>query len=573
MKKKLMISMLSTLIFSMVITTLLFVIIENHEYIENMKRILKLNNEIIIDVINYQFSGNIDTFSIKHFKNTLTRETLIDKSGKVIGDSVAPEKSMANHNSRKEVQEARKNGTGYDIRWSDTTNKKTLYFATVFGNGYVMRSAVTMQTVKGFEGNYLKWYILVAFFSILVSLLFAEKFSKSIVKPIERLQHITFNIADGNFDSRVKISSSDEIGQLARNFNNMADRLQTTFEDSIDKRNKLEAILKSMDNGVIAVDMNYRIIMINPYAERIFGIHKNIIGEELLDGIRDFELEDIFKGEEDNYREIKILWPKERILRVKRASIINGKKNIGKVVVVQDITDIKKLENMRSQFVANVSHELKTPLTSIKGFAETLKYVEDEEDKNKFLNIINDEADRLTRLINDILTLSHIENSKMNKSKIVGVNYMIENICCMMQASAEKKHIAIRNNLCEEPNIWGDGDRFKQMVINLVDNAIKYTDNGGQVKVSTDIKDGSYLISVEDNGVGISKKHQEKLFERFYRVDKARSRSAGGTGLGLAIVKHIVLGFNGTIELESEVGKGSKFTIKIPLESSEDSNM
>ncbi|MCI1994465.1 MAG: cell wall metabolism sensor histidine kinase WalK [Clostridium luticellarii] len=573
MKKKLMISMLSTLIFSMVITTLLFVIIENHEYIENMKRILKLNNEIIIDVINYQFSGNIDTFSIKHFKNTLTRETLIDKSGKVIGDSVAPEKSMANHNSRKEVQEARKNGTGYDIRWSDTTNKKTLYFATVFGNGYVMRSAVTMQTVKGFEGNYLKWYILVAFFSILVSLLFAEKFSKSIVKPIERLQHITFNIADGNFDSRVKISSSDEIGQLARNFNNMADRLQTTFEDSIDKRNKLEAILKSMDNGVIAVDMNYRIIMINPYAERIFGIHKNIIGEELLDGIRDFELEDIFKGEEDNYREIKILWPKERILRVKRASIINGKKNIGKVVVVQDITDIKKLENMRSQFVANVSHELKTPLTSIKGFAETLKYVEDEEDKNKFLNIINDEADRLTRLINDILTLSHIENSKMNKSKIVGVNHMIENICCMMQASAEKKHIAIRNNLCEEPNIWGDGDRFKQMVINLVDNAIKYTDNGGQVKVSTDIKDGSYLISVEDNGVGISKKHQEKLFERFYRVDKARSRSAGGTGLGLAIVKHIVLGFNGTIELESEVGKGSKFTIRIPLESSEDSNM
>jgi two-component system phosphate regulon sensor histidine kinase PhoR len=557
----------------MVITTLLFVIIENHEYIENMKRILKLNNEIIIDVINYQFSGNIDTFSIKHFKNTLTRETLIDKSGKVIGDSVAPEKSMANHNSRKEVQEARKNGTGYDIRWSDTTNKKTLYFATVFGNGYVMRSAVTMQTVKGFEGNYLKWYILVAFFSILVSLLFAEKFSKSIVKPIERLQHITFNIADGNFDSRVKISSSDEIGQLARNFNNMADRLQTTFEDSIDKRNKLEAILKSMDNGVIAVDMNYRIIMINPYAERIFGIHKNIIGEELLDGIRDFELEDIFKGEEDNYREIKILWPKERILRVKRASIINGKKNIGKVVVVQDITDIKKLENMRSQFVANVSHELKTPLTSIKGFAETLKYVEDEEDKNKFLNIINDEADRLTRLINDILTLSHIENSKMNKSKIVGVNHMIENICCMMQASAEKKHIAIRNNLCEEPNIWGDGDRFKQMVINLVDNAIKYTDNGGQVKVSTDIKDGSYLISVEDNGVGISKKHQEKLFERFYRVDKARSRSAGGTGLGLAIVKHIVLGFNGTIELESEVGKGSKFTIRIPLESSEDSNM
>ncbi|MEY7999543.1 two-component system histidine kinase PnpS [Clostridium sp. Mt-5] len=567
MKKKLMFSMLCTLIFSMLITTLLFIVIENREYIENMEQTLKLNNQIIIDVIKHEPSENKSSFSTKKFKNTIIRETLIDKSGKVISDSVASEENMGNHNSRKEIQEARRNGTGYDIRLSDTTNKKTLYFATVFGDGYVIRSALTMQAIKGFEGNYLKYYIIIMIFSVLVSLLFAEKLSKSIVRPIEKLQHTTSSIASGNFDNRVRIKSNDEIGQLAKTFNNMADKLQITLEDSVDKHNKLEAILKSMDSGVIAVDMEYRIIMMNPYAKRIFGIHKDIIGEELMDEIRDFELEDIFKSEEDNYREIKILWPREKSLRIKRAYIINGSKRIGKVAVVQDITDIKKLENMRSQFVANVSHELKTPLTSIKGFAETLKYVEDKEDKNKFLNIIDDEADRLTRLINDILTLSHIENNEMDESVIIEANRIIEDICCMMKASAEKKHIEIQKTLCEVPNIWGDEDRFKQMVINLIDNAIKYTDNGGIVKVSTDFSDGNYLISVEDNGVGISKKHQERLFERFYRVDKARSRSAGGTGLGLAIVKHIVLGFDGTIELESEVGKGSRFTVIIPIDS------
>ncbi len=561
-----MLSMLVTLIFSMLITTLLFIIIENREYIENMKQTLKLNNQIIINVIQNKLPEDISSFSTKNFKNAIIRETFIDKKGKVLSDSVASKESMGNHNSRKEVQEARKNGTGYDVRLSDTTGKKTLYFATAFGDGYIMRSALTMQTIKGLEGNYFKYYVLIMFFSVLVSMMFSEKLSKSIVSPIEKLQRTTSSIAGGNFDNRVKINSDDEIGQLAITFNNMADKLQITLEDLVDKRNKLEAILKSMDNGVIAVDMDYKIIMINPYAERIFGVHKNIIGKDLLDGIRDFELEDIFKDEEDDYREIKILWPRERILRIKRAFIINGREKIGKVAVVQDITDIKKLENMRSQFVANVSHELKTPLTSIKGFAETLKYVEDEEDKNKFLNIINDEANRLTRLINDILTLSHIENSKMDKSEIIETNNIIEDICCMVEASADKKHIVIKKQLCKPPGIWGDPDRFKQMIINLVDNAIKYTDNGGRVSINTDVRDNNYLISVEDNGVGISKVHQKKLFERFYRVDKARSRSAGGTGLGLAIVKHIVLAFNGTIELKSEIGEGSKFTVKIPID-------
>lgn len=565
--------MLATLAFSMLITTLLFIVIENHEYIKNMKDTLKLNNEIIINIMRNQKIEDKSSFLKENFQSEITRETIINKNGKVLGDSVALESTMNNHNSRKEVQEARKEGTGYDIRTSDTTGKKTLYFATAFGNGYVVRSALTMQTIKGFENNYLRYYVFIMFFSILMSLAFASRLSKSIVKPLKELKCTTFSIASGNLNKRVIVNSEDEIGELSKTFNHMADELQSTLRDSVDKRNKLEAILKSMDSGVIAVDSNYKIIIINPYAKKIFGISKDIIGENLMDSIRDFELESIFKSVKKEYGEIKILRPKERDLRIKTDYIINGDEKIGIVAVVQDITDIKKLENMRSQFVANVSHELKTPLTSIKGFAETLKYVEDAKNRNKFLNIIDDEADRLTRLINDILILSHIESNEMDKVELININQIINDVCCMMETAAGKKHIKIKKINYKLPDILGDADRFKQMIINLVDNAIKYTNDGGMVKIGTSLKDNDCLIWVEDNGVGISKDHQERLFERFYRVDKARSRSQGGTGLGLAIVKHILLKFSGTIELESEVGKGSKFTVKIPLDINRDENM
>jgi two-component system phosphate regulon sensor histidine kinase PhoR len=298
----------------------------------------------------------------------------------------------------------------------------------------------------------------------------------------------------------------------------------------------------------------------------MFRINRDIIGENLMDSIRDFELEDIFKYDDTDYREIKMLWPKERNLRVKTANIINGDHNrIGTVAVVQDITDIKKLENMRSQFVANVSHELKTPLTSIRGFSETLRYVKDDKNKNKFLNIIDDEANRLTRLIDDILTLSNIENNKEVVKDRIDINSVIRDVCYLMSSSAKKKDIHIETNISEVPDIYGDKDRFKQMIINLIDNAIKYSDNGGRVKIGTKFDANKSIIWVEDNGVGISEEHKQRLFERFYRVDKARSRSQGGTGLGLAIVKHIVISFNGKIKVESKIGVGSKFIVQIPV--------
>ena len=219
---------------------------------------------------------------------------------------------------------------------------------------------------------------------------------------------------------------------------------------------------------------------------------------------------------------------------------------------------------MRTQFVANVSHELKTPLTSIKGFAETLRYVDDVKTKEKFLNIINEEADRLTRLITDILTLSHIEQKEEVKRENINVNKIVEDVYNLMKNTADLKGIQLSLKQQDVKILIGDTDRFKQMLINLVDNGINYSELGNSVCIGTESKPDRFILWVQDTGVGIAKDQIPRLFERFYRVDKARSRSKGGTGLGLAIVKHIVLEFKGKIYVESKLEVGSKFIIEIP---------
>ncbi|WP_125154636.1 two-component system histidine kinase PnpS [Clostridium rectalis] len=565
MKKKLMMYMLTTLMLSLAIVITLFIIIANYQYVENTKKVLKSNNELVINIINTQKVNEMDKFAKDVFLNNEIRVTFIDKNGNVISDSIIDKKEMKNHNNREEIKEARKKGYGYKIRHSESTNSDTMYFATVFKEGYIIRSSVQMNILTGFEGQFIKYYIFVAVLVILMSFVFSSKLSIGIVKPIKDLEFITTRIATGELDRRVNINSQDEIGQLGDTFNNMAEKLQLTLNDALDKQNKLEAILKSMDGGVIAVDTNFKVIMINPYAKEIFGIDRDIIGKNLLDNIRNFELENLFRNICDDYRQMKILWPKERELRIKTADINNGKQLIGTVAVVQDVTDIKKLENMRSQFVANVSHELKTPLTSIKGFAETLRYVDDKGNRDKFLEIINDEAERLTRLINDILTLSDIETIKDKKEEIIDVNETINNICYLVKNYADKKNVKLHTNYNKNVMILGDKDRFKQMIINLVDNAIKYNNDNGEVFINVSKKDNNCIIRVKDTGVGIPEEHVDRVFERFYRVDKARSRAQGGTGLGLAIVKHIVLGFKGSINVKSDIGEGSIFTVVIPL--------
>lgn len=566
MKKKILISILSTIIISLLIVGSLFMVIFNYQYIENSKHDLMMNNKILIENINSNKELNKEKLIDNVYKNSKIRITYMENDGQVIFDSLKDPKEMSSHKDRKEIIEANEKGDGSSIRFSDTIGKNMVYYATKMDNGDIVRSAIEMDNVSILKSPFEKYYFGAVLLVIFMAIIFSSKLSHIIVKPIKELQFVTSRIAKGELNRRVKISSNDEIGKLGDTFNDMADKLQSTLQDLTDKQNRLEAILKSMDSGVVAVDKNHKIIMMNPYANEIFGINHDIIGENLMDHIRDFEMEGIFANDTDICREIKILWPKERILRIRTTDIISGNILIGTVAVVQDITDIKRLENMRSEFVANVSHELKTPLTSIKGFAETLKYVEDEKNKEKFLNIINDEAERLTRLIDDILTLSNIEQRKEEIFERINIKEELNNICYLMGTGALKKNIDIINIGKEDMFIYGSKDRFKQMMINLIDNAIKYSDRNSKVWVSYEKSGEKAVVKVKDEGVGIPEEHIPRLFERFYRVDKARSRAAGGTGLGLAIVKHIVIEFKGEIDIISKLGKGSEFIITLPLE-------
>ncbi|MHC1721321.1 MAG: ATP-binding protein [Clostridiaceae bacterium] len=564
MKKKIFLSMIISVLFSLTIAAILVITISNREYVNNVKQNLKMNNDLIVRVLESGEIRDRTKFFSESLKNENIRETLIDKNGKVLSDSLADTETLDNHNTRIEVIDARKYGTGYSIRYSNSTRMDTLYYATEFGDGYIVRSAVPMESISLMESTYIRYYLLIMLVSLLITLLFSSRLSKALVRPLKNLESVTSKFAHGEFAERAKITANDEIGDLGKTFNEMADKLDNAFKDSKEKQTKLETVLISMDSGVIAIDNENRIILINPYAEKIFGIKKNIIGEKLLNTIRDFQVEDIIKNKEDN-REVTIYWPEKRELKIRTAELANEKESLGIVAVIHDITDVKKLENMRSQFATNVTHELKTPLTSIKGFAETLKDVDDSETREKFLNIINDEAERLSRLINDILSLSKIENIRSMISDQINVNESISQVVVLLKSAAESKNINIKAEGDKIPVIYGDRDMFLQMLLNLADNAVKYSGRGTEVIITTRLDKETIVISVKDNGIGIAKEHLGRLFERFYRVDPARSREQGGTGLGLAIVKHIVLAFKGTIEVESVLGEGSVFTIRIPI--------
>ncbi|MBU3104115.1 sensor histidine kinase [Clostridium gasigenes] len=557
MKKRIIVFNIITVLFALLILTSSFVALVNVNEIEKTKSLLSSYNKIMI--LNPNFTEkNLENFKIN---NVRVRFTLIDKNGNVKFDS--SNKDLENHFDREEIIEAIKKDEAGITRFSKTEGVNLVYYANKLDDDIIIRSAVPLSTVKVLSLRYFKYYILVIILVLLLSLGLSLKLVRAIIYPIKELETATAKIANGDFNRRAKIHTNDEVGSLAHTFNNMADQLQVRISDSLDKQNKLESILESMESGVIAIDKQEKIMLINPYAKRVFGLNKNIIGKNIGEYIIDYDLIKFIKDTpEIETVEVKILHPFERELRIKKAPIINSiKLPIGTVIAVQDITDIKRLENMRSQFVANVSHELRTPLTSIKGFAETLKYVKEDETKNKFLDIIDKEADRLTRLINDILVLSNIENNNNVLEVEFDPNEVITEAINMVSGQAVLKNtkIEILNNY--KGLLVGDRDKFFQLILNLVENAIKYSGEESNVLVkSYNVNDYIY-IEVADNGFGIPKEDLPRIFERFYRVDKSRAK--GGTGLGLAIVKHIVKIFNGEIYVDSNIGLGTKFTVKI----------
>ena len=394
-----------------------------------------------------------------------------------------------------------------------------------------------------------------------------RRFLKSFIK-------ISKKVSNKEFHSRLDNSIKGELGELSRNFNFMMETMENTIEEVEYKHLQLTSVLKSISHGILVIDIDGNIILINDEARKM--IKSKCIGKEEGKNIKQvIHVEKILNGiekyigsKENNCEKLKLEDETVYKLKIDPVYLQNSKNAIiGSIINIENITEIVKLENMRRDFVANVSHELKTPLTSINGFVETLIINEDlpSDKRNRFLAIIQKESDRLKRLIEDILLLSSIES----KNNLVTENVLLYNIFKevyeMISYIADSKHIKIYYNFEDEKvAIQAYGDYIKQLFLNLIDNAIKYTPEGGTVIINQFTRNNEITIEVIDNGVGIPKEDQDKIFQRFYRVDKARSRSVGGTGLGLAITKHIVNSLQGNISVESKLGEGSKFIVTIP---------
>ncbi|MCC0635613.1 MULTISPECIES: HAMP domain-containing sensor histidine kinase [unclassified Clostridioides] len=415
-------------------------------------------------------------------------------------------------------------------------------------------------------------YFFIVMLSIAIVIL-SVRYTVTLRKYLKEFIYVSKKVSNKEFHARLNISAKGELGELARNFNHMIKNMDDTLEEVQYKHLQLRSILKSISHGILAIDVNGNILLINDEAKEMIKSEPNklVEGHNINAVIKEEEiLKQIlqFIGSKEN-ETAKITTKDDIVYKIKVDPVYLQNTNnviIGSIVNIEDITKKVKLENMRSDFVANVSHELKTPLTSISGFVETLKSNEniDANTRNRFLEIIESESDRLKRLIDDILLLSFVENKDTLLMEDVVIYDVFREVYEITQRSASEKNIEVLYK-CDDKsiNILSNRDYIKQVFLNLVDNAIKYTQDNGIVQVVVLKDEEKIIIKVIDNGVGIPKEDVERIFERFYRVDKARSRDVGGTGLGLAITKHIVKSLNGCIKVKSELGIGSEFIVTI----------
>lgn len=397
--------------------------------------------------------------------------------------------------------------------------------------------------------------------------------ARMVTKPLREMTGVSRDIARGDFTRKLRVRSKDELGQLAEALNLMSEELRNRIQTITEDRDKILAVLSSIVEGVVAVDREEKVILFNSASERMFALPRDkVMGEFCWEVLRNNELNNLLKEALDKgnlfSRELTMLFPREKIFEV-HAVPLGGKEKVwGAVAVLHDITGTKNLEKMRVEFVANVSHELRTPLTSIRGFIETLKEgaIDDPKAKVRFLNIIEKHADRLDSLIDDLLQLSRIESRDIKMElRPVNLEELIDEVVSNFREKIKLKGHTVEANVSPAlPRIKADPEKIEQVLSNLLDNAIKFTSDGGRICLSALDKGEDIRIEVSDTGMGIPREHLSRLFERFYRVDKARSRELGGTGLGLAIVKHIVQAHGGTVNVKSEPGKGSKFFFTLP---------
>lgn len=506
-----------------------------------------------------------------------SRVTIIDPAGKVLADSVVDATTVESHLDRPEIQEARVKGNGRSVRVSRTTNVDTMYVAilskTAEPGGYI-RFARPLKEVGGsiraLNISLLTSILILSTVSVILAFFFAYRFSR----PINQMEEFTEKLRDGKTTGSLYLQEGGEMQQLASNINYLVRELQIQINSAHEEKSKVLAAFASMSEGVLVLDIDNRVEAYNRAFRSMIGSRfGEIRGKTLLEAFRSTDLQDFYERfiatENPISKVIDIREPVPRVFEITISAIKGLPHNDRKTMLVfHDITRIKKLERMRADFIANVTHELKTPLTAILGFIETLKggAIDDRQTAVKFLDVIDRQTARLNRLIDDLLVISNIEMGEM-KFHFEGIapGDPINTALSIIERKAREKGIAVKKDIPENlPSIRADRDRLVQVFLNILDNAVKFNNPGGEVAVSAAGRDGEVEVRISDTGMGIPQSEIPRLGERFYRVDKARSRELGGTGLGLSIVKHLMIAHEGRMEIESQMGRGTTVSLYFP---------
>ncbi len=507
---------------------------------------------------------------------TGARITLVDTQGRVLVDTHEDPALMENHADRPEIRQALAEGSGQSLRYSNTLGTRMIYVAVAGellpGVPGLVRIALPAVDVRQRVVAY--WGLVGAAVAIglatgiLASLYVAQQVSR----PVEEIARVAERLASGHLSDRVPLHGTEEIGRLGQALNNMAQALQDRMEEISMAKARLETVLENVVSAVLFIDTRRRIVFANGTAQALLAPKVGLVGQYYPDVIRhDLLAEAIEVALHERTRQrlqVEFFQPSERVAEVSLVPLVHREALQGLVVVLYDITELKRLERMRRDFVANISHELRTPVTAVKGFAESLLEgaLEDPETVREFAGIIAQEADRLARLVDDLLELSLLESGvPVLQLTEVELTSLAEEMLERVRPQLERAGLSAGVRYQGPVVVRGDRHRLGQVLANLLDNAIKYTPSGGRIEVGVVGTDVEATLWVADTGVGIPRNEISRIFERFYRVKHGERPDTGGSGLGLAIARHIVRAHGGSIEVESEPGQGSRFIVRLPL--------
>ena len=532
--------------------------------LNNLCLTLKLN---ISPLLENNRIDELDTLIKKLGRQIETRITVVNLDGIVLADSEKDQAIMENHKNRLEIMQAIRDGIGTSLRYSTTMKEEMLYVAVpieingkVFG---ILRASLFLNEINTLLNNLQMTIIKIAVIIVVVLLLGAFLFSRNLSRPLKELGDASRKVAQGDFNAKVYLKNRDEIKELADSFNYMTDQMKNLFTQLSYQKEELDSIISSIKEGLCVLDKEGKITIYNESFRKIVK-NDSVKGKFYWEVLRKIKFDELIKkvrGERSSIVEEIELNNKTYLCS---ATFCTNKEEI--VATLHDITKIKDLEKTKKDFVSNVSHELRTPLTAIKGFVETLEETTNDDENKHYLNIIKRHTDRVINIVEDLLLLSELEEESSSlEFEDVNLEGLIENILKIFDQRLREKNLVLKFKSDKDlPLIKADPFKLEQVFINLIDNAVKYTESG-EIIISLSQKDEKVVTEIQDTGICIPKEHLSRIFERFYVVDKSRSRKLGGTGLGLSIVKHIVLLHNGKIDVENIPGTGTKFIVALPI--------